>query len=70
MVTKAQLTPVLRKAFAEAKLRLPDEIAARLTSSGHVRNHGNECKRARTHQRRIDAEDLRLDRKATLRPQL
>lgn len=41
MITKESLTPHLLEAFNRAKAELPPEIAARLTSSDHVRNHGS-----------------------------
>jgi hypothetical protein len=41
MHTKETLTPLLLETFRRAKGQLPQEIASRLTSSDHVRNHGN-----------------------------
>ncbi len=41
MHTKEALTPHLLNAFTRAKAQLPADIGSRLTSSGHVRNHGS-----------------------------
>jgi len=41
MYTKEDLTAPLLKTFASTKAQLPAEFGNRLTSSGHVRNHGS-----------------------------
>lgn len=41
MITKESLTPILLETFKRVKAKLPPELGGRLTSSGHVRNHGS-----------------------------
>jgi hypothetical protein len=41
MHSKEALTPVLLESFRRAQAKLDPEIAGRLTSSNHVRNHGS-----------------------------
>ena len=41
MHSKEELTPVLLETIRLVKERLPEELAARMTSSRHVRNHGS-----------------------------